>query len=330
MSVAVSSPTTTRTRPRLGIRDFLRRNSYVVALILAIVLLVANLMVQSDFGWVQQFATFAPLAIAAMASTPAILSGRGGFDLSISPLMTLCSCVFIVFLIPNGLGDPLTAIPIVLLIGAAVGGVNGLLIVFLRVPPMVVTLAMYFVLIGVNLKLIPTPQSVTGTWVSYLAGTVGPIPGGLVTIAVVVVIWVALGFIPYRRLLYAVGSDDAAAFSSGVNVSAIRVVAYVLGGLFAAIGSFALVGLVSSADASQSSAYTLIAVAAVALGGTSLVGGRGGVIGSLIGAAVIYLLQSLLSGLQVSPTWLQFIYGVMLVLSVVIGALLTLKKKESA
>ena len=83
-------------------------------------------------------------------------------------------------------------------------------------------------------------------------------------------------------------------------------------------------------DASQSSAYTLIAVAAVALGGTSLVGGRGGVIGSLIGAAVIYLLQSLLSGLQVSPTWLQFIYGVMLVLSVVIGALLTMKKKESA
>jgi len=330
MTVAITETTQERTRPRTGLRDFVRRNSYIVALLLAVILLVANLVVQPDFGWVQQFATFAPLAIAAMASTPAILSGRGGFDLSISPLMTLCSCVFIVFLIPNGLGDPLAAIPIVLLLGAAVGTINGVLIVFLRVPAMVVTLAMYFVLIGVNLKLIPTPQSVTGTWVSYLAGTVGPVPGGLVTIGIVVAIWVALGFIPYRRLLYAVGSDDAAAFSSGVNVSAIRIVAYALGGLFAAIGSFALVGLVSSADASQSSAYTLIAVAAVALGGTSLVGGRGGVIGSLIGAAVIYLLQSLLSGMQVSPTWLQFIYGVMLVLSVVIGALLTMKKKESA
>ena len=330
MTVAITETTQERTRPRTGLRDFVRRNSYIVALLLAVILLVANLVVQPDFGWVQQFATFAPLAIAAMASTPAILSGRGGFDLSISPLMTLCSCVFIVFLIPNGLGDPLAAIPIVLLLGAAVGTINGVLIVFLRVPAMVVTLAMYFVLIGVNLKLIPTPQSVTGTWVSYLAGTVGPVPGGLVTIGIVVAIWVALGFIPYRRLLYAVGSDDAAAFSSGVSVSAIRIVAYALGGLFAAIGSFALVGLVSSADASQSSAYTLIAVAAVALGGTSLVGGRGGVIGSLIGAAVIYLLQSLLSGMQVSPTWLQFIYGVMLVLSVVIGALLTMKKKESA
>lgn len=330
MTTAVAAISDTRAPRKTGVRDFLRANSYIVALLLSIVLLVANLFVQSDFGWVQQFATFAPLAIAAMASTPAILSGRGGFDLSISPLMTLCSCVFIVFLIPNGLGDPLTAIPIVLLIGAGVGAVNGILIVFLRVPPMVVTLAMYFVLIGVNLKLLPTPQSVTGTWVSYLAGTVGPIPGGLLTIAVAVLIWLALAVIPYRRLLYAVGSDDAAAFSSGVNVSAIRIVAYALGGLFAAIGSFALVGLVSSADASQSSSYTLIAVAAVALGGTSLVGGRGGVIGSLIGAAVIYLLQSLLSGLQVSPTWLQFIYGVMLVVSVVVGALLTLKKKESA
>ncbi len=316
-------------RRGFSIRDFLRRNSYVIALLLAVILLVANLIIQPNFGWVQQLATFAPLAIAAMASTPSIISGRGGFDLSISPLMTFCSAVFIIVLVPNGLGG-FEAVPIVLLVGAVMGGINGLLIVLLRVPPMVVTLAMYFVLIGVNLKFIPNPVSMTGSWVSSLSGMVGPIPGGLIMISVPLLIWVAIGFIPYKRMLYAVGSDDAAAFASGVNVAFVRLMAYVFGGLFAAIGSFALVALVSSADAGQSSSYTLVAVAAVALGGTSLVGGRGGVLGSLLGAAVIYLLQSLLRGLDVNPTWLQLLYGVVLILAVVLGAQLTRKKKESA
>ncbi|GAB3596072.1 ABC transporter permease [Microbacterium tumbae] len=316
-------------RRRIGVRDFLRRNSYAIAALLAAILLVANLLTQPNFGWTQQLATFAPLAIAAMASTPSIISGRGGFDLSISPLMTFCSAVFIIVLVPSGLGG-IEAVPIVLLVGAAMGAINGLLIVLLRVPAMVVTLAMYFVLIGINLKFIPNPVSMTGSWVSSLAGMVGPIPGGLITIAAPLIIWGLIGLIPYKRLLYAVGSDDAAAFSSGVNVAFVRTMAYVLGGLFAAVGSFALVGLVSSADAGQSSSYTLVAVAALALGGTSLVGGRGGLLGSMLGAAVIYLLQSLLRGLDVNPTWLQLINGVVLVLAVVVGAQLTRKKKESA
>lgn len=316
-------------RPRFTLRDFLRRNTWTIAAILATILLIANLIAQPNFGWVQQLATFAPLAIAAMASTPSIISGRGGFDLTISPLMTLCSAVFVIVLVPSGLGG-IEAVPIVLLVGAAVGAVNGLLIVVLRVPAMVVTLAMYFVLIGVNLKFIPNPVSMTGSWVSSLAGMVGPIPGGLLTIAVPLLIWGGLALIPYRRQLYAVGSDDAAAFSAGVNVTFVRTMAYVLGGLFAAVGSFALVGLTSSADAGQSTSYTLVAVTALALGGTSLFGGRGGLVGSLLGAAVIYLLQSLLRGLDVHPTWLQLIYGVVLVLAVVLGAQLTRKKKESA
>lgn len=317
------------TRRSFSLRDFLRRNTYAIAALLAAILLVANLIVQPNFGWVQQLATFAPLAIAAMASTPSIISGRGGFDLTISPLMTFCSAVFIIVLVPNGLGG-IEAVPIVLLVGAAVGAINGLLIVVLRVPAMVVTLAMYFVLIGINLKFIPNPVSMTGSWVSNLAGMVGPIPGGVITIAVPLLVWGAIGLIPYKRMLYAVGSDDAAAFASGVNVTFVRTMAYVLGGTFAGVGSFALVGLVSSADAGQSSSYTLVAVAALALGGTALFGGRGGLLGSMLGAAVIYLLQSLLRGLDVNPTWLQLIYGVILVLAVVVGAQLTRKKKESA
>jgi ribose transport system permease protein len=257
-----------------------------------------------------------------MASTPSIISGRGGFDLTISPLMTFLSIVFVTWMVPNGMGG-YQAIPIILLFGAAVGAINGLIIVGLRVPPMVVTLSTYFIIIGIDLKLAPTPVPLQGNWTSDFAGG-----GALLWIAIPVVIWMALRLIPFRSILYLVGSNDATAFSSGVNVSAIRVAAYSLGGLFAGVGGLALTSLVSSGDAGTAASYTLIAIAAVALGGTSLWGGRGGVVGSLIGAACIYLLQSLLNALQINTTWLQVMYGGMLLFAVVFGAKLTQVQKE--
>jgi ribose transport system permease protein len=317
VAVALDQPPA---RDRGGVRRVLRKNSFSFALLLAVVLLILNLVVQSNFGWTDQLATFAPLAVAAMASTPAIISGRGGFDLSISPSMTLISALFVVWLVPAGLGG-IVSVPILLLIAGGLGALNGMLIVGLRVPAMVVTLAMYFIVIGVDLLLVPTPMSLgDDSWVLHLAGTIGPVPGGLVTIGVTLAIWGALKLVPFSRLLYAVGSDDAASFASGVNVGFIRVSAYALGGVFAGIGGLALTGLVSSADSSQASAYTLVAIAGVALGGTPLTGGRGGLLGSLLGAAVIYLVQSLLSGLQVSHTWLEVMYGLILILAVVVGA----------
>ena len=109
----------------------------------------------------------APLAIAALASAPSIIGG--GFDLSISPLIFLTNCVFIVWLVPHGLGGAIS-VPIMLGIGLAVGAVNGLLIVALRVQPIVVTLAMYFSLQGVDLLIAPNPVSVTSTgWLRHLA-----------------------------------------------------------------------------------------------------------------------------------------------------------------
>jgi ribose transport system permease protein len=294
----------------------LKRYSFGFALLLTVILLTLNLIRSSNFGWTDQLADFAPIAIAAMASTPAIISGGGGFDLSISPLMILTTAVFVLWLAPAGLGG-VVAVPLLLLVGLGVGAINGVLIILLRIPPVVVTLSMYFMLIGFNLSIVTSPQSVSRTGFSHLAGTVGPIPGALFTIALPLVIWLLLGRLPYRRLLYAVGSNDATAFSAGVNVDAIRIAAYALGGLFAGIGGIAVIAVSLSADATLSTTYTLEAIAAVALGGTSLLGGRGGLIGSVFGAASIYLLGTLLITLNVSPSWLQVIYGCMLLVAVV-------------
>src|SRR5580700_4170130 len=310
-------------RRRFDARRVMRDYSFTFGLTLAVGLLIANIAQESGgFGLTDQLADVAPLAVAALASTPAIIGG--GFDISISPLIFCLNSVFIVWLAPAGLaGAP--SVPIILGLGCAVGALNGLLIVFLRVQPVVVTLAMYFILQGVGLVITPQPQALPGNggWTTHLAGSIGPIPGGVFTIGLPLLIWLGLRYIPFRRYLYAIGSNETTAFSSGVNVNWVRIASYGLGGLFAGIAALALTGLVSTTNAPQSTEYTLPAIAAVALGGTSLAGGRGGLTGALYGAFAIYLLQNLLAALQIDPAYLAIVYGGTLVVAVVIGGRLT-------
>jgi ribose transport system permease protein len=307
---------------RLSVQRAVRNYSFGFAALLTVALLAGNIATEhGGFGLANQLANVAPVAIAALASAPSIIGG--GFDLSISPLICLTNCVYVVWLAPHGLGGAIS-VPIVLGLGLAVGILNGLLIITLRVQPIVVTLAMYFSLQGVDLLIAPNPVSMKNAgWVQHLAGSVGPVPGALFTIGIPLLIWVGLRFVPFRRLLYAVGSNDATAFSSGVNVTAVRVASYALGGLFAGFGGLALTGLVNSADASNATEYTLVAMAAIVLGGTSLAGGRGGLLGPLLGAFSIYLLENLLATFAINPAYLQIVYGGILIVAVVLGGALS-------
>jgi len=307
------SPVAERAAPVLRV---MHRYTFSFALVLTLVLLGWNLIRTPDFGWTSQLANFAPLAIAAMASTPAIISGGGGFDLSTSPLMVFTTAAFTVWLVPNGYGGA-EAVPILLALGAAVGAINGILIVRLRLLPVVVTLATFFILIGVNLRMVEAPLFVRHTWLTDLAHNVGPIPGPLFLIGFPLLAWILIDRIPYRRMLMAVGSNDAAAFSSGINVGVVRVAAYALGGMFAAVGGMAILAVTSTAAANVSQTYTLQAIAAVALGGTHLFGGRGGLFGSLLGAAAIFLMSNLLISFNLNASWLQVMFGVMLLVAVV-------------
>jgi len=319
----MAQTSTLPTRPqgppaRVAVQRAVRTYSFGFAAVLAIGMLIANIVtVHGGFGVADQLANVAPMAIAAMASAPSIIAG--GFDISISPLILLTNAVYIVWLAPNGLGGAVS-VPIILGLGLAVGLLNGLLIIVLRVQAIVVTLAMFFSLQGVVLFVAPNPVSLSGSgWIQHLAGSVGPIPGGVFTIGLPLLIWFSLRLVPLGRLLYAVGSNDTTAFSSGVNVNAVRVASYGLGGLFAGIGGLALTGLVNSANASSSTEYTLVAIAAVVLGGTPLVGGRGGLVGPLLGAFSIYLMQNLLATFAINPAYLQIVYGGILIVAVVLG-----------
>lgn len=134
--------------------------------------------------------------------------------------------------------------------------------------------------------------------------------------------WLLLQRTAYPANLLAVGDDDASAFGAGVNVTAVRLVAYALGCLFAGIGGIALSSLIRSSESSLATTYALIGLAAVVLGGTPLGGGRGGLIGTFFGAFAIYLLQQFLTAAGVQSNLVQFAYGLVLVVGVLIGATL--------
>lgn len=261
----------------------------------------------------------APVILAAFAATPPILLGNGGIDISVGPAMGLVNVVVVALLITRaGISSPALIIPMAILIGVLIGAVNGLIVALLRVPPIVVTLGMYLVATGLALVIAPTPGGTVPEWLSALAGS-----WSFVLIGAGLAVWALFRLTPLYEYLMAYGGDERAVFTTGIDVRVVRVSAFVAGGFFSGLGGLALSGMLGSADPNVGANYTMLGIAAAALGGVSLMGGRGGLFRALIGALSIFLLQNLLTYFNVSSFVLQFAYGATLVLAVAINGMLS-------
>ena len=317
---------------RASIQRFLLDRTYSFVVILVAILFVANLFVNPEFVAQDQvsgtLAIAAPFVIAAVASTPAILSGGGGIDLSVGPLLGFVNVILVIQLIPRGWDDPYLAIPLLLLLGAGVGLVNGLLVAVVRLQPIVATLGTYLILVGWSLREMPEPVGEAPDWLVDFRGSFGPVPGALILMLVPVVIWILLQRTAFYRALMSVGGDERAAYSAGVNITIVRIGAYVLAGVFAAVAGIAVTALIGSGDPSTGPQYTLAAIAAVALGGTSLAGGRGGIIGSILGAFAIFLIRNFLGAVGVAYYWNQVAYGAILLGALVLNAIVVTRSRR--
>ena len=264
-----------------------------------------------------------------MASTPAILGG--GIDISVAPLFTLASVVIEVMLLRHGITSAFVVIPVAIACGALIGLLNGLLVNYGRYQAVVATLCMNFILSGFALGYAPSPVSGTTGWLTSLGSTWGGVPGGLILIAVPLLAWWALGRTPFVKTLLAVGGSETTAYTAGVNVAAVRTLAYTLGGAIAGLAGVAIVAQLhqAEADAGFVTPFILLALAAVALGGTSMTGGRGSLLGALLGAAVIFLIENLLGALGLSSFWSQAVYGATLIIAVVFAALTVTRTRDN-
>ncbi|AOF94231.1 ABC transporter permease [Sinorhizobium sp. RAC02] len=299
---------------------FWDRSETRLAAILFVVLILLNAVLNpvrfSPANWPTVLGLAAPMILATMATTLPFLAGRGSIDVSVGPLMGLINVILIKVVIGDlGISSPWIIAPAALLLGLASGALNGFLAAILRIQPIVATLATYLIYSGLALSILPSPSGTVPGWLSALSGPLSFIPVGVVIVA-----WLFFKRLPFYELLMAVGSDDRAAFTAGVNVPVIRFFAYVFSGLVAGVAALALTALIGSGDPNIGPGYTLIAIAAAALGGVSLAGGVGGLAAAFIGAADIFLLQNVLTSFNVSTFMLQAAYGVVLVLAVCLNS----------
>jgi ribose transport system permease protein len=217
----------------------------------------------------------------------------------------------------------------VILLGMVLGAINGGLVVLTRVPDIVVTLAMLFVWAGCALLVLKTPGGGSALWLKDLVN--GPLGNEWVPkAAVLLFVAVALIWTPVRRSrlglsLFAVGSDRLAAFRSGVSVGRTKIAAYTLGGLFSALGGLSLTAS-TGIGTPVPGPYTLLSVAAVVLGGVSLAGGRGGIVGPIIAVVILQLLRTDMTFLRVDPNLAVVAQGIILIGVVMIGTLIQMRR----
>jgi len=222
---------------------------------------------------------------------------------------------------------------LVLATGAAAGALNGAIVVFGRLQPIIVTLATGAVFFGLALLLRPSPGGEVSEGLSdALTGRLfGVIPTTLVLLVAVVV----LGWMPFRRTVigracYAVGSSEQAAFLSGVPSQRAKFVAYTAAGLLSGLAGLllSLISLSGEASSPQAGLYTLNSIAAVVIGGTSLYGGTGGMVGSVVGAFVLRTIGDLLFVFDAPALWQPLFEGLILLAAVCIGALHVLRLRN--
>lgn len=329
MSAAI--PTLDRPAPVSALTTLLRRVPYFVPALVAVAVLVVLTLGESpeflDGGWKLVLVYASPLILLAMAQTPVVLSGGGGLDLSVGPAAGLVSVVIAAVLIPRDLSVAWLVIGVAILLGALIGAANGALVTMVRIPPIIATLATYLVFAGLATQILGAPTGFLPQWMSWFTGTDGVVPNVTWVLAVVGALWWLLTRTAFGRNLMMVGSNDRAAYTAGVPVTAVRFLAYVVTGAITGVAGLVLTAVLGGADATVGPTYTLQAVAAVALGGISLAGGRGGMVGAVAGAALIFLIQNYLTLTEASSFVLQMAYGVVLIVAIVANGAWDRKRK---
>ena len=321
-------------RPSSRATRFRRRQGWVVGVALLLGVLV--------FWRYSQIPAFGPfeirgivagtmtLALLAMAQSVIVISG--GIDLSVGAMMVLANCIAARLMLEQDLGPVVLIALAVVAVAMVLSGLIGAVAVVSGVPDIVVTLAASFVLSGLALIVLDSPGGGTNPRFQQLlvGGFDEPLPATLWLAALLLLIW-----LPFKRsrlgiATYAVGSDRAAAFLSGVRVGRTRVIAYVLAGFFSGTAGIVTTAFTGSGEprASIGATATLTSVAAVVLGGVALLGGSGTLLGPVLAAFCLALIPALMLGLGWDPNYAEVARGIIIIVVVMIGGLVQIPRRS--
>lgn len=262
------------------------------------------------------------LAIAGLGQNVVVLTG--GIDLSTGSMIGLTNSIVATVGDEEHPDERLAlGIALALLVGAAGGFVNGLLVAYGRLQPIIVTLATGYIMHGVALKVRSRP----GGYVPFERADLltdlyrNVIPRSAFLLAALVIIWFLYRRTRLSREIIAIGSAAGAANLTGVNVARTKLIAFTISGLVSAVAGVFLTAQTATGDPNSGTEYTLNSIAAVVLGGSSLAGGTGSFIGTIAGAYVLKTISSILIFYEVSPFYQSFYQGLILLATVALGAL---------
>jgi ribose transport system permease protein len=263
---------------------------------------------------------FSTVVIGCLAVGTTFVIVTGGIDLSIGTGMALCAVMSGVFIVNLGLPMPLGVV-LAILFGGLVGFVNGFNVAVLGLPPFIATLAMMLVAEGLALVISDsTPIYFTDT-PSYVKISTGELIPGLpnavlILLAVCIVAGLLLGKTVLGRYTYAIGSNEHATELSGIDVWRWKIAIYTLAGLFIGLAGVMISARLGSAQPATGMGYELQAIAAVVIGGTSLAGGKGTIVGTVIGALIISVLNNGLQIQSIAQEWQSVILGIVILVAV--------------
>jgi ribose transport system permease protein len=302
----------------------LSRNSTVILLYIAAALmfLVGEIVARgflsfAHIGAILRTASF--LGIVAIGQTLIILTG--GIDLSVGPMITMGN-VFICMFMNGQNTNNLWSLALILFLGLAFGAISGFGISFLRISPLVMTLAVGSLVTGFTLIF---SQGAPKGLASPLLRKVG-VGYAFGIIPNVVIIWVALcaivitllGKSVYGRKLYYTGANVKAANLSGIRVRSVKVFAYTIGGMCSVFSGTLMAGYTRTAFLGIGNEYTMWSITAVVIGGTSLTGGKGGYIGTIAGVLILVLLESILTVMRIPEAGRKIADGLIILIMITI------------
>lgn len=302
-----------------------RGSHLLVPLALVLILgLIAGVRAPQTFTYVGLAGALlvaAPLILAAVAITPIAIAGRGGVDLSIGPLIGFVNVTIVVWLSENGITHPVLVFGYAILAACIWQALLAAFIIYVRISPIIASLAGFMILQGVNLMILSRPGGFAPEWLGNWGWGTDLLSPVLFILIAAFAIWFVFQRSPVFQHIRLMGADERTAYTSGVDIVNARFAAHLIAGVFAGLAALCLTGLIGSGDPTQGNTLTLQAITALVLGGTSLAGGKGGITGSVLGALAMYLVFVVLSSFNfgaISGFMTQLFYGLMLVASLVL------------
>jgi ribose transport system permease protein len=290
---------------------------YVILVLLLIVTSILSPTFRSIDNMTNVVSQVAPLAIVAIGQTIVLL--LAGIDLSVGSIISL-STVIMALLSASGPFGLVGSILLCLLAGALIGLANGIGVVKFNIPPLIMTLSTMAIVKGIALYLLPAPGGMVSIeFMEFMTSSWGIFSTmGFIIILLYVVFFAFLTSTRTGRYIYAAGGEEGSAKKSGIPVEKVKVLGYILSGVLASVAGIVLSARIFSGDPVVGDAYSLDSIAAVVVGGTSLFGGIGGVLGTLAGAFLISMTNNVLNMLNIFAYFQYIIKGLILVLALVL------------